>query len=514
MAIQGGSYDIAVIGGGQAAKSILMRLAEKVIARRGSGRQLRVAVFERGQEIGPGSAWSSTQNLPEHLASQPGGAPRIQYGREQIRVIDQLVEVLRTVNVSVDLFKGVEIVGLQCVGGGWLVQADQACWQADAVVLATGHWRNIPPELEDIAHEYPWPASELQEVVRGGRSGLEVGILGSYHTAIDTALTIALAAGRFEPDGDGKLRYIAARPFKTTLLSRSGRLPLVWPHQLPKIEPAQLLEQLPGASVSGELGFEKFIETISRVVSGRTENGGANVVSSLRRMLDRLYLQDHAATLERCLEPRSWTQRNLRRMAAVAALLPAISELFPYLDAESYQRFQNECRSAFFNVAMPMARVTADRIRALLQSGNLGIERLGQRHFGMSGGKPVLRRRAADVEEARTFDVVVNGLASCGPISNHPGRLIRSLLSNDIIVPAFRPYALNDHRHGREQLAVPGVQINHRSCEVMPGASMAVAPSGYRLYTMGPINSGLFLDAQSIGQLARDSERIVSHLAA
>ena len=516
MRARGDVYSIAIVGGGQAAKAILMILAERAMSQGAARSPMRVAIFERGREIGPGFAWSSTQNLTEHVASQPGAASRVQYGREQVRVVERLVTALIAVNVHVDLFSEVEIVDLQRSDGKWILLAENSTWRAEAVVLATGHWRNTPPELAEIPHQYPWPATLLQETVVDLPPGGDIAVLGSYHTAIDTALTIALALGRFE-EHSNHIRYVANRAFKTTLLSRTGRLPLVWPGVVPKFEPRYLRETFAGKAAPGERGtlrLEELLCAVRRELSERSGRNAARTITELTRLLDKLYLHDSFATLERCLEPRKWTPRNLGRMAAMATLLPLVSELFPYLDAGSYLQFQRRYRTAFFNVAMPMPRITAKRIRALMGAGVLAVEAIGRYSWRVVNGKPTLFRQIASSESAgRSFDLLANGLASCGAIARHPGRLMRSLLAKGIIAPASREYAAADWTPGRKRLLVAGVQIDHRSCEVMPAATAAgAARSGCRLYAMGPNNEGLFLDAQSIGQLARDAARIVSHM--
>jgi len=504
------TYHIAIVGGGQAAKALLMLLAERAMSHGATRAETRVAIFERSGQIGPGTAWSPEQNLTEHLSSQPGGASRAEFGREQIRVMARLVSTLREVNILVDLVPGVEIVDLRRAGDEWVLLSEQSSWRATAVVLATGHWRNTPAALEQIPHEYPWPATRLQDTLvnRLGASG-EIAVLGSYHTAIDTALTIALAVGRFE-DRKGELRYVAQRRFTTTLLSRGGRLPLVWPPSVPR-HPMRW----PDRSLTGLCSWPLRIEALMpflchQLPGGHRVHSEASAARHLGRMLGKACPLEPASCLERGLRPNSWTQRRLMRVAAMATLLPEISERFPFLDAESYLRFQRQHRTSFFNVAMPMARVTAARILALLRAGALKVETLGRRQWQVVQGRATLVGEPGAPKQQH-FDVLVNGLASCGPLAGHPGKLMRSLARQQVIIPAYRRFIADDRRPREPVLTVDGMHIDPASCEVIsPRFGMA---SGSRLFAMGANNAGLFLDAQSIGQLARDARRIVSGLS-
>jgi hypothetical protein len=504
------SYDLVIVGGGQAAKALLMLLAERGMGHQALRPHMRVAIFERTQYIGPGIAWGPEQALAEHLSSQPGGASRPEYGREQLRLMPRLVELLRAVNVIVDLWPGIEIIDLRRAGQHWMVIGEQIRCRANAVVLATGHWRNTPEDLEDIPHHYPWPAKTLQETVLDRLSvGAQIAVLGSYHTAIDTALTIALATGRFERVGS-ELQYVSTRALKTTLLSRTGRLPLVWPPAMVCHEPTSR-----AASFEQPLRLEHLMTKIcSELAGGRRHGPDARTALKLARMLGKLYLQDSLDTLDRSLQPEPWRPRNLQRIAAMATLLPQISEQFPLLDAESYLRFQREQRTSFFNVAMPMARATAERIRALLRVGALSIERIEGRRWQMANGKPTLvPARIANGVAIRSFDLLVNGLASCGPLIRHPGKLIRSLRMQQLIIPAYREFASEARQRAGETLPVDGVHVNPQTCEVVPARFIAQRESArYGLYAMGPNLGGSFLDAQSIGQLARDARRIVADL--
>jgi hypothetical protein len=502
-------YHIAIIGGGQAAKALLMLLAERAMSYGAARPETRVAIFERSHQVGPGTAWSPEHNLPEHLSSQPGGASRPEFGREQIRVMARLVGTLRTVNIHVDIATGVEIVDLRRTGEEWVLLGAHASWRAEAVVLATGHWRNTPGVLEQIPHESPWPAPRLQDVVGSHLgSGASIAVLGSYHTAIDTALTIALVAGRFEENG-GELRYMAGRSFTTTLLSRTGRLPLVWP---PTVAKHALRSDDPGTS--WPLRLDELMPLLCRQFpGGHGVCSEAPAARGLRRMLEKVYAGDPSSRLERALHPDSWTERNLLRVAALATMLPEISERFPLLDAESYLRFQQDHRTAFFNVAMPMARMTAARILALMRAGVLKVEPLGRRRWQVVEGRPTLIGEPdAPAVAPRGFDLLVNGLASCGPIARHPGKLMRSLLRQQLIMPAYRRFAAADGQHREHMLTVDGVHVDPASCQIIsPRRGMSNA-LGSRLYAMGANNAGLFLDAQSVGQLARDARRIVSRL--
>src|SRR5581483_11556858 len=289
-------------------------------------------------------------NLPEHLSSQPGGASRPEFGRRQIQVMADLVGTLRSVNVHVDMVPGVEITDMRRLGAEWVLLGERSSWRAMAVVLATGHWRNTPVVLEQVPHEYPWPAKALQDtIVNRCGVGARIAVLGAYHTAIDTALTVALAMGRFE-ERSGELHYEARRPFTTMLLSRTGRLPLVWPPVVARHELRATDLMLTGKNAAAPLRFDGLMPFLCRQLHHEHVCSATSAARHVQHMVETIYRGDPSSRLERALRPEAWTRRSLSRISAMATLLPQISERFPFLDAESYQRFQRDQRTAFFNV--------------------------------------------------------------------------------------------------------------------------------------------------------------------
>src|SRR5581483_9538316 len=159
-------------------------------------------------------------------------------------------------------------------------------------------------------------------------------------------------------------------------------------------------------------------------------------------------------------------------------------------------------------------RMTAARILALLRAGVLKVEAIGGYQWQVVRGRPALVGAIdGPLSGQRSYDVLVNGLSSCGPISGHPGRLMRSLLRQQLIMPAYRRFAADDGSLCKQVMVVDGVHVDPASCEVISSRRGMSGAQGSLLFTMGANNAGLFLDAQSVGQLARDARRIVSRLS-
>lgn len=498
MALYDEGYSLAVVGGGQSAKALLMTVAERALHRADRAVPSRIAIFERFAELGPGFAWSPTFMLDEHLTSQPAGSSRTAYGRMQPVVFEKLVVELARLGVRVDLFPRTEVRQVIREADCWRLVTASGAWRAEATVLATGHWTDEPPELAHVRYLHPWPAAHLGEAVSAAlRNGLEIAVIGSYHTAIDVALTTALSAGVFESSCDGEVSYRARKPFRITLMSRRGALPWVWPK---RIRPYKLrcltAERIAARSCRNgtrrALALADLVGLLGEEVCGVRWRANDDPLKWLTEHCRRLSSIDSLSLLQQALHGAAPTGYSAW-LRVLTAALPVISESYPYLGARDDCRFRRDFQTFFFNLAMPMARETAKRVLALARVG-------------------CLRVRAIDAGDlhAPSFDLLINGRSSGGMIERHPSSLMRSLLRAGSIQPGLRP----DEMQGVAGYSkVAGVHIDPLTCEVIPsGFAEPCAAASTRLYAMGPNVIGTFLDAQSSGQLLRDADRILRHL--
>lgn len=551
---------LVVIGGGQAAKWLLIGLAERLA--RGERRlaHLRISVIERGWEFATGLAWSRHNALPEHQTSLAEPISRVRFGDEQRLQFHEAVGLLRQQGVGVDLRRGIDAIELgRHVGGGLFVKTAEGIeLHADAAVLATGHWQAPDPLMGTPGyHASPWPAERLQEAVcepRQGSDGIRhVLILGTYLNAIDAVISLSLQVGEFSRQGED-LIFKGPSNFRMTMASRRGHLPRVW-GRAPVIRPprfltAAALDELRAAPNSA--GFLPLADSLDLLEREMAAAGGN--LSHLRALVSKKH------RLQRCSRMgvtaravRRRLQADLRSVfapaapsgryedtnevawqAALFATLPVLSEYSHALCAEDQYLFDQQLRTTFFQHAMPMTLESALMLRALMTSGHLNVMALGAQYdcTAVREGFVLTRGGVGDRRRKLQFTDVVRACATSSDIRHHPAPLIQNALRSGIVRPAARAFgdpgraewiatlagaAALIQRRGQPHLVVGGMQVNPRTREVLGmdqeehGTNQApLAP----VLAMGPNLIGQFLDAHSLGQLIRDSACILSRLAA
>ncbi len=522
---QGSRRRLAIIGGGQAAKALLMAIAERLYCGRGRWHSAEILVFERSREFGTGLAWSRGQVLPEHLSSLASDQPRGDFGDHQQVQFSRCAALLEELGAHPRMLPGCEVVHLARDGAGWrLVTQDGQCFTADAVVLATGHARGR--ETRPPGALWPWPASALQRVVSEGQD-VSVLVLGTSLTGIDTALTIGLAAGEFEelpsdPRGvgdteraantPGRLRYRLRRAVRVILASRSGALPAVWgsaPRPWPELE-RPFAEALDGLTRRhGRLLLAEAFDALAALSAALdaelagVDRPGLSLRRRIRRLqaLQRLRARDPQRTLRADLARAEGAggRTELPWQRALLAMLPALSEAFPGLNAQDHALFERHLRGPLYRHAMPMGQPTARRLLAMMEAGVLEVRRLDAHavHREAHGWA------AVDCDGRRlTANHVVDALGQEGDPTAWAPAWLEHALRDGLLRRATR--AADDGGGGEQPC--DGLDVDPRTRRVR-----AATPQ-LPLYAMGVLTLGLFLDAQAIGHLIRDAECIVADL--
>ncbi|MDQ1835375.1 FAD/NAD(P)-binding protein [Massilia scottii] len=562
---------VVVIGGGQSARWLLYLFAEQLARDPGPMAGLRITVVESGPEFGTGLAWNRDNVLEEHLASRADLVTRWQYGDQQKRQFAGTSELLREMGAQVTTMVREEVVDLAATERGFALELHSgARLEAHFVVLATGYgtkpWRGKATQLDHPAlagrqgiHRSPWPARELQQAVFGtGRPRpKQVLLLGSYLTGVDTAVTLALHAGKFRNGEDGRLAYEGPADFHVCMGSRTGLLPTVWGRESAKpwllrrfTESAVklLLESTPqGQFISLDAALRLLGEELAEAaqeIDGRVPSVLSrlhNPARRLRAFRTLMSRRDAADTLDATVaglvagNGTSGTYHSLRYCGWQAPIDKAIAlwnECSPWFCAEDVARFDAELRSTFFNYMLPMTLNSALELGAMMRSGHLSCIALGSDYQLLAApdgqrGVALHRRGAAGGTEVSQFTDVIDATGHEWDIEQHRSPLFRSLLARNLIQPALRPFrhgALHNskapkarivERGGRHFLRSDGVHANPRTCESIPANHVDQDYSrspAMGLYAMGPNLAGQFADAQSIGHARRDATRIVEDL--
>lgn len=570
---------VIVVGGGQSARWLLYLFAEQLARDPGPMAGLRITVVESGPEFGTGLAWNRDNVLEAHLASRADLVTRWQYGDQQKRQFTGTAELLREMGAQVTTLVNEEVVDLAATGTGFdLALRSGATLAANFVVLATGYgtgpWRGKAAQLDhpslagmDGVHRSPWPARDLQQAVfaTGKPQAKRVLLLGSYLTAVDTAVTLALHAGKFHTEENGRFAYTGPVDFHVHMASRTGLLPTVWgrevatPWMLRRFtEDAvkKLLEPTPqGQFISLDAALRLLGEELAEAaqeIDGRVPSvlsrlhNPARRLRAFRKLMSR---RNAAETLDGTIAEllsgngASASYNSLRHCGWQAPIDKAIAlwnECSPWFPAEDVARFDAELRSTFFNYMLPMTLNSALELGAMMRSGHLSCGALGAGYKLLAApdgqrGVAVHRPSADGGTEVSLFTDVIDATGHEWDIEQNPSPLFRSLLARKLIQPALRQFrhcarqgTLQDasqdsaaprgriiERGGRRFLRSDGVHANPRTCESIPANH--VDPDYSRgaktgLYAMGPNLAGQFADAQSIGHARRDATRIVEDL--
>ncbi|WP_157650979.1 hypothetical protein [Burkholderia ubonensis] len=493
--------DLAVVGGGQSAKYLLLALAHAIAAGRLT-RELRIGIYEEGEACGPGWAWHPANVDDIHLSSLASPAQRAAVGRDELLRFERIVAFLRELGAHVDVRCATHVVAIDRQGAGWCVtDAAGVTRGARDVVLAIGH-SAFAERRPDGAHCMPpWPFDALcartSGLARAGRG--DVLVLGGYLTAVDVVTGLAARLGA-DP---ARLRM--------RVLSRTGELPKVWGAEPPSFDADAAACRAFGVTISrlrttGRLGFEAF----ERIVLDAAHAGGGTrgLPASLDEWLRRLCAGDAAQRLKVDLAETAGGA-VLDWQAALFGCLPLLSEAFPGFDDADKLRFC-ALRSRYYRAAMPMARENACRLDALFSSGVLATMAApaGYRieHDTARDVHRLWLRDAAGTDRvAGEFALVVAAAGPDARLGCTPSPLLRHLRERNVAMPVW---ACGEGK----AVELGGVRVDPATCEMVSADGMPSAGDG-RMFAMGPLVVGTFPDAQSVGHIARDAERIVGRLS-
>jgi hypothetical protein len=548
------SPHLLIIGGGQSAKHILFGIAERFARGERDLADLRVTVVESSDEFGTGLAWSRRYALPQHLSSLAEPFSRVAYGDGQRRQFAGAVRLLVEQGLSVDLLPCREAIDLEPANSRLRVTLSTGeILDADFAVLATGHWRAADPLDGTDGYCFgPWPADRLQDAIFDDRSRGQprrVIILGGYLNAVDAALSVALRAGRFH--GDGFVTFEPSHDVHVTLASRTGQLPRVWGRMPPPDSDRWLTASELQALIAGSGGFlplEACFDLLaSKLSRSRSEVRPARRQRTLAQWLDalraerarlgswRILRKDISAVTEM---RNHWGGYDVTRachwQAVLFGALPQLSEHSHAMDAEDQHYFDSVVRTPFFNHVMPMTIDSAVRLEALMRCGRLDTIAVG-RNYAVEptpGGPSRFRLSWSNPDgsiRSLSASHVVNALGQPADISRHPSRLFQRALQRGLIQPALRRFGRQPAQRIYRLQAQPiviqnntpflrtgGVFVDPATCEAIsrvPAGSRDAVACG-RLFAMGPNLIGQFIDAQGIGQVERDTRRVLSTIAA
>lgn len=360
--------------------------------------------------------------LDPDTADERTFVPRVALGayfRDQFAV---LAEGLRARGAEVEILTGARVIDAAILEAGirLTVAMPQSPAQDrvfDYAVLATGHQWPSRQEARPGYFTSPWPAAGLSRI-----GPVSVGIRGSSLTAIDAAIAVAAAHGRFERRED-RLVYTlqaGAEGFGVTMMSRKGLLPeadffFPLPHAPLSILTREAITALTARADDDVLdrAFDLFKRELTLADPAYARDIGLDD-ADIETFAER-YFQRRTA-----VDPFRWAEENLdearRNHAdrvtvawrdAILRMHEVMAAIAPHLTGVAFARFNTHLKPVFVDNYSSVPHESIERMLALHRADRLEVLALGDDHHidtRPSEGGAVLKR---DDGERRHFPVFI-----------------------------------------------------------------------------------------------------------
>lgn len=298
----------------------------------------------------------------------------------------------------------------------------------ERVVLATGHdFQTSEPAKRGY---FPNPWSGLMEAEIGE---VEVGVMGTSLSAIDTVMAVAQQHGRFQRLADGSLLFLtAARDLSITMMSRHGILPEADFYCPIPYKPLHVFTQeavAEGAAHGLDRLYAFFIQELTLADPHYAARIGLED-STVDDFADR-YFADRLAQ-----DPFIWARKNLAEVLrnkseahtvewkyAILRMHEALQSGLPLLDDADRARFDAGLRRVFIDNYAAVPSESIRRLLALYDAGLLKVAALGDTYdLQIESG----RTRVNDGEKSLQFDVFIDARGQ------------KALSSEDLPFPTLR----------------------------------------------------------------------------
>ena len=565
------NISIAIIGCGLSGTSLLCQLVNRIERDPSSIRlksdNLRVIIFEKGSQMGPGMPHNAEFVQPYHITNmcaehmsifhdRPGDLqiwmqqnraslrkaylelmsesmgqqenshscnhyPRALVGEYLMDRFNSHVDRGSELGMQITLLKSTEVINLQDKQDHVAIQAEDLAsgevqdYQVDRAVISTGHW--FREARGDGYFPSPWPAERLlQNIPNGSR----VAVIGTSLSAIETALTLT-ADGGFVKKEDDSLEYQQPEnPRYLALFSRNGLLP----------------------TVRGKIGsYVNQVLTPDKIKTLLNQKAGQLQLDTLFALLDaelqRAYDQpfDWQIYLNAAFPPA----KRLSESIAIARngdgpegdvvwqtvlhqILPFVRDLYLALSMAERKRFEKQYKTSFFIFAAPQPIINAQKLLALIKAGSVHIHRLAPGHHWdrhcqtqpypfdyIDGQGRACRESYSHVVDARGQHI---------SWQDNPSNLAQNILGKGLIKTTEIRMACTNSKH-RDLAQNDFETYDAGSVWIDPQthAVMQVSPNGKynpsdRIFAVGAMTRGQIIDASMAQSLAESTNRIVSRL--
>ena len=563
-------FKLAIIGCGLTGTSMLYQFVSLIKQQFGKGKQpfrsVRIIVFEKNNNPGPGLPYDCRITLPCHLINMQTGdmsivsclqddltdwistyendlrfkypefnqwfseadkedlvkahPPRVIIGLYLRDRFDQAVQIAEELGIALLVHKKSEVTDIRDLGRELIITAHNLETEeiihclVDKALLATGHWFNTIRKPGYFSS--PWPAQTLLQKIPEGEA---VAIIGTSLSAIDAVLTL-FSCGSFYGRGSGSLKYKPNNnPRSVTMFSRNGLLP-----------------KIRGRSGSYRNSFFTMAGLQKLIAQKKDGLALADIFTLLDRELTTAYgkpiswdeirfpQQDHIAILKEDIRQAREGDNpdgDILWQTILFQSLPVIKTAYLNLTHAQKQRFESDFQSVFMAHAAPFSLVIAQKILALLESGLLKIHRLSQPiELNETPQQSVYEFHYLDQHggtRSKTFQFVIDARGQSRSYQANPSTLAKNMLSSGLV-------QIEDHRSSKdeslegflEKQKKPykgrGIWVDPESFGVMTGSHEEGLAVSSKLYAVGAMIQGQIINASMAHESVTSTYRIADQI--
>ena len=560
-------FKLAIIGCGLTGTSMLYQFIGMIKQQLEKGKQplrpVRIIIFEKNYDPGPGLPYDSRIILPCHLTNMQAGdmsivssypddlsdwiaacendlkfkypefdiwfseadkedlvkahPPRMIIGLYLRDCFNRAVQIAEELGVSMQVYIKSEVTDIQDLGRELIITAlgletgEIIRCPTDKVLLATGHWFNTTRKPGYFSS--PWPAQTLLEQIPENEP---VAVIGTSLSAIDAALTL-FSEGSFTDRGSGSLEFQpSASARSVTMFSRNGILP-----------------KIRGRSGSYRNRFFTMAGLQALMTKKKEGLTLADIFVLLDRELTTAYgktipwdeirfpQKDHIAMLEAEIQQvreGDNPDQDILWQTILFQSLSVIKTAYLKLIPDQKQRFETDFQSIFMAHAAPVSLVIAQKILALLESGFLKIHRLSHpvkldKTSQKSGFEfSYLDRYGGTRNE--TFKFVVDARGQSRSYRSNPSTLAKNILSSGLAQIEEQSMGKNEssavflEKEGKPYKG-RGIWVDPESCGVIAGTEKDGLAVSSKLFAVGAMIQGQIINAS----MARESVKSTYHIA-
>ena len=326
-----------------------------------------------------------------------------------------------------------EVTDIQTNGQAIVLQtAGGATEIFDKVVLATGHDFQSPDRPKRGYFPNPW-SGLIEESI----GEVEVGVLGTSLSAIDTVMAVAQQHGRFQRAADDGLAFLTtARALKITMMSRNGLLPEAdfycpIPYAPLAIMTDEVVSAFAQTQMAGGLDrlYDLFVQELCHADPDYCKKLDL-ATSSADDFSDRYFAERLSH------DPFDWARRNLAEVEenkagkvtvawryAILRMHEKLQDMLPALSEEDRARFDAGLRRVFIDNYAAVPSESIRRILALHDAGILRVAALGDDYeLTIGNGRSVVR----EGDQSHSFSVFIDARGQ------------KALSSKDLPFPTLR----------------------------------------------------------------------------